>query len=113
MHELSITENILSITLDKARQADAVRVSGVNLVIGELSGIVGECVDFYFKIISKDTIAADAVLYIQQPPTRFRCRDCGAEFTPEGQMWECPDCGRKNYEIVSGRDLYIESIEVE
>lgn len=113
MHELSITKNILSIILKKAEEEKASKVAGINLVIGELSGIAGECVDFYFKIISKDTIAANALLSIQSPPTRFRCRNCGTEFAPKGHNWECPSCGKKDYEIISGRDLYIENIEVE
>ncbi len=113
MHELSITESILSITLEKAEQAKATRVSKINLVIGELSGVVDECVDFYFNFISKDTIAAGAVLSIQHPPTQFRCRNCNTIYSPNGQNWTCPNCQEQNSEIVSGRDLYIESIEVE
>ena len=113
MHELSITENIFSITLEKAEQADAVKVSKVNLVIGELAGVVGECVDFYFKILSKDTIASDAELSIRNIPAGLKCRDCGTEYTPSPEVWKCPKCGGNNNDIVSGRDLYIESIEVE
>lgn len=113
MHELSITENILSITLEKAEEAKASRVSRINLVVGELSGVVDECVDFYFTFISKDTIAAGAVLSIQHPPTQLRCRKCNTVYSPDGQDWTCPDCHEQNSEIVSGRDLYIESIEVE
>jgi hydrogenase nickel incorporation protein HypA/HybF len=113
LHELSITENIFAITLDNARQANAARVSGVNLVIGELSGVVDECVEFYFNIIAKDTIAAGAVLNITRQPTVFRCRNCAAEFTPAGQDFSCPECGKSECDIISGRDLYIESIEVE
>lgn len=113
MHELSITENILSITLDNARQANATRVSSVNLVIGELSGVVDECVDFYFNLIARDTIAAGAVLNIQHQPTMFRCRSCTAEFSPREQDYSCPECHKTECDIISGRDLYIESIEVE
>lgn len=113
MHELSIVENIVSITLEKAEQAKAKRVSRVNLVIGELAGVVDECVEFYFTLISKDSIAAGATLSIQHPPTQFRCRSCSGVFKPEGQNWTCPECGKKDIEIISGRDLYIESLEVE
>jgi hydrogenase nickel incorporation protein HypA/HybF len=113
LHELSITESILSITLEQAKQANAVRVSRVNLIVGELAGVVDECVDFYFQLIAKDTVAEGAELSFEHPPTRFRCRDCGNVFVPEGQNWTCPGCGKKDFEIISGRDLHIDSIEVE
>lgn len=113
MHELSITENILSITLDKAREASASKVMKLNVVIGEMSGIAGDCVDFYFKIISKDTLAADAELAITNVPTLLKCRNCSREFHSEENYWTCPDCGKKDFDIIAGRELFIESIEVE
>jgi hydrogenase nickel incorporation protein HypA/HybF len=113
MHELSITQNILTITLDNARKAEASKVSKVNVVIGEMSGIVGDCVDFYFKIISKDTPAAEAELAITNVPTLLKCRQCGNEYPASENNWTCPDCEKKDFEIIAGRDLYIESIEVE
>ena len=113
MHELSITQSILSITLEKAKEAHASKVSRINLVIGELSGIVDECVQFYFDFLSKDTIAADATLSFRQPPTQLCCRNCGTAFSPHNGIWACPSCHEQKVEIISGRELYIESIEVE
>ncbi|MFN2270088.1 MAG: hydrogenase maturation nickel metallochaperone HypA, partial [Anaerolineae bacterium] len=51
MHELSITESILKIALRHAEQAGAKRITRLNLVIGELSGVVGESVQFYWDMI--------------------------------------------------------------
>ncbi|NLE08795.1 MAG: hydrogenase maturation nickel metallochaperone HypA [Dehalococcoidales bacterium] len=113
MHELSITQNILDITVKQAEQAEATKVSKVHLVIGEMSGIVGECVDFYFHIIGKNTIAAEAELTITNIPTLLKCNSCGREYKAEENSWTCPDCQVKNFEIVAGRELYVESIEVE
>jgi hydrogenase nickel incorporation protein HypA/HybF len=113
MHELSITENILSLALEKANAAQASKISRINLVIGELSGIVDECVEFYFDFLSKDTIAAEATLSFQKSPTQLRCRNCAATFSPGNGNWACPNCNEPKIEIISGRELYIESIEVE
>ncbi len=49
MHELSITQSILSIVLEQTEAARANKITRINLTIGELAGIVGECVEFYFK----------------------------------------------------------------
>ena len=113
MHELSITESILSIVLDKATEAKASQVARINIVIGELSGVVADCVEFYFELLSKDTIAALAKLSFRHPQTQVRCRDCALVFSPENLDWNCPACQGQNIEIVSGRECYIESMEVD
>ena len=112
MHELFITQNILSIVLEQAKVAKANKITKINLTIGELSGVVNECVQFYFDIISKDTIAAEASLSFERPPTKLCCRNCAATFSPDDLDWTCPNCREQKVEIVSGRQCYVESIEV-
>ena len=113
MHELSITQRILTIALEKASQAEASHVSRINLVIGDLTGIVEEFVKFYFDFASKETIAAQASLSFHHPPTQLRCRKCETVFSPEKLDWVCPSCQEQSVEIISGRECYVESIEVE
>jgi hydrogenase nickel incorporation protein HypA/HybF len=113
LHEFSITQNILSIALEKAEESNATRIDKVNIVTGELSGIVDECVETYFNIIRKDTIAARARLSFRHPQTQLSCRKCDRTFSPSDRNWVCPDCSEEAVEIVSGRECYIESIEVE
>ncbi len=113
MHELSITQSILSIALEKAEAAHASRVSKINLVIGESSGVVSECVGLYFGFFSKDTMAADATLSFQVLPTQLRCRNCTTVFSPSNGHWVCPDCQEPKVDIVSGRECYVDSIEAE
>ncbi len=113
MHELSIIQSILSIVLEKAEGAQASKITKINLTIGELSGIVDDCVQFYFDILSKDTIAAEASLSFHRPPTKLHCRNCGTTFSPDDLNWACPNCREQKIEIVSGRECYVESIEVE
>jgi hydrogenase nickel incorporation protein HypA/HybF len=113
MHEYSITESILSLALEKAKEANAVRITQINLVIGELSGVVAECVQFYFDHISKNTTADGASLDFATRPTQVRCQKCDKVFTPENGDWSCPECHETAIDIVSGRECYMESIEVE
>jgi hydrogenase nickel incorporation protein HypA/HybF len=104
---------MLSLAMEKANEAKASRITQINLVIGELSGIVDECVQFYFDFLSKDTIAAGAGLVFERKPTTLRCRQCEKVFTPRNHDWSCPDCHEIGIEIISGRECYMESIEVE
>ncbi len=113
MHEFSITQSILSIAQEQAKSAQANKITKINLIIGELTGIVDDCVQFYFDIISKDTIAAEASLSFHHPQTKLRCRNCATTFPPNNLNWTCPNCQEQKIEIVSGRECYVESIEVE
>ena len=113
MHELGVTENIVNIALAKAGEAQANKVIQINLVIGELSGFVPDCIQFYFDSLSKDTIAEGAVLHFESVPTELRCRDCATIFRPQDTLWSCPECKGQNIEIFKGRELYTESMEVE
>jgi len=113
MHEYSVTESLLALALEKAGEAGAGKITRINLVLGEMSGIVGECVELYFDLLSRDTIASGAELAFEKVPTRLRCHKCDNVYTPQNGSWACPACREIGLEIISGRECYMESIEVE
>jgi len=71
MHKLGITQSILSIAPQKAKGVQASKVTKIILIIGELFCVVNKCVEFYFDLLSKDTIAAQDSL-IRQTISRWR-----------------------------------------
>ncbi len=113
MHELAITQSMFNLVLDEANKAKAKKVKKVNLVIGEMSGVVDDCVQFYFELFSKDTIAEKAELSFKKVPIQAQCKDCGEVFVLKEFDWACPRCHNSNIEIKTGNELYIDSIEVE
>jgi hydrogenase nickel incorporation protein HypA/HybF len=113
MHEMSIVESIVATVLEKAEEAKATKVLRVYLVIGELSGVINDSVEFYFGFLAKDTIAKDAKLFFMRPPTQVRCRNCSTVYSPENLNLTCPSCKERKVEIISGRELFIDNIEVE
>ena len=113
MHELTVTQSILDIALEHAAKANASRIGRINLVIGDSAGIVEECVSFYFEMLSAETIASGALLSFDRVPLRARCSECGATFPLDELEWSCPRCRGGALEIVAGRELYVDSIEVE
>jgi len=113
MHEFPITMSIVSIVLEKANAAQASKITNINLTIGNLSGIVPECVEIQFKIISRGTIAEGASLIFYQPPSMVRCRNCDNTFSGDNFEFTCPNCQEQKVEILSGRECSVETIEVE
>jgi hydrogenase nickel incorporation protein HypA/HybF len=113
MHELGVTQNILQIALEHAQKAGAKKIHRIHLVIGGLSGVIDESVQFYFDFVTKETMAEGAQLVFKKVPARFRCKGCGKEFAFDGEKWNCPACAAAGPEIVTGREFYLDSIEVE
>ena len=113
VHELAITQNILDIVLNEAKSAQANKVTKINLVIGELSGTVSDCVLFYFDFLKKGNAAEEATLDFKLVPIELRCRGCQTVFHPKDSAWICPNCQGTGLDVIGGQESYIESIEVE
>ncbi len=113
MHELAVTESILAITLKHAELAAAQRVTDIHLVIGQLSSIVDDSVQFYWDLISENTIAQGARLHFNRIPARMKCQNCGGEFQIDRRLDPCPNCQSYSLQVVAGEEFYLESIEVE
>jgi hydrogenase nickel incorporation protein HypA/HybF len=113
MHELSVTESILEIALRHAATARATRITDLYLVIGQLSSIVDDSVQFYWEIISKGTLAEGSHLHFERVPTRLNCLDCDYPYYPEGEDLACPKCRGIRIKIIAGEEFQLEAIEVE
>ncbi len=113
MHELAITQSMVDIVLEQAEKAGADRIERINLNIGELSGFVEESVQFYFDFLAKNTAAEGAYLYFNKVPAQVRCRNCNLIFQPSELNWSCPNCTQTSVEIIAGKELLVESIEVD
>lgn len=113
MHELAITKSMLDIALKEAEKAGAREIRIINLVIGEVTGFVEDSVQFYFDFLSKGTPAEGAALSFTIVPIKAQCRSCARPFGLKESGWTCPYCGNSGLDIISGKELFIESIEVD
>lgn len=113
MHELSVTESVLEITCRHAGKAQAKRVTDIYLVIGRLSSIVDDSVQFYWNLISKDTLCENAQLHFRRVPAELLCLNCRYQYQLAEELTPCPKCNSTRIRVLSGDEFHLESIEIE
>lgn len=113
MHEYSVTTNILDIAITEAKKANAHKITAIKLVIGDLSSIIDNSVQFYFGIASKDTIAEGAELIFRRIKAKIGCSQCGLVSERPEYGFQCPHCGGDGVLTEEGSEFYIEGILVQ
>jgi hydrogenase nickel incorporation protein HypA/HybF len=113
VHELSLVASVFEVLEDKAREHGAARVTRVVLKIGRMSGVVPDLIESAFEVYKKGSLADGASLEIVEVPVKVRCPDCGGEAVREEADFSCAGCGSRRIEIVEGRELVVERIELE
>jgi hydrogenase nickel incorporation protein HypA/HybF len=113
MHELAVTENILDIAVRNAEKAQATRVTDIHLVIGALSSIVDDSVQFYWDMLSENTICAGSELHFHRQPARIECQDCHTKYELKEELSTCPSCGSLRIRFIQGEEFFLDSIEIE
>ena len=108
MHELSIVQSLIDAVLDTTGNRV---VTGVNLRIGPLSGVLPDALRFCFDVAAAGTSLAGAQLRIDEPQGRGLCRTCGNSFVLTDMFLLCP-CGSADVRVVTGRELQLISVEV-
>ncbi|HEY9087064.1 MAG TPA: hydrogenase maturation nickel metallochaperone HypA [Anaerolineaceae bacterium] len=114
MHELAVTESILSIAEKHALQAGASKVTDIYITLGQLSSIVDDSVHFYWDIISQEAaLSRGAVLHFQRIPARLLCLECANEYGIQTALEPCPRCGSFQIKVTAGEEFWVDSIEIE
>lgn len=114
MHELQVTESILSAVLQSARDHDVTKILRIHLEIGELNGMKDQWIQHYFDYLAKDTVAEGAEIKIKRTPVEFQCHDCNSSFSIDlarADSVTCPQCEGKNCSLSGGSDFSIIDME--
>lgn len=113
MHEMTIAMNIVDIICQKANEEKAVKVISVELVIGDLSGIMIDSLEFCFEAACKNTIADGAELNIRNIKAEAFCKSCKKDFRIESDFTPCPTCNDFNFELKTGKEFSIKSFNID
>ena len=113
MHELGIMTGVMDAVEQTAAQAGATKVLKVVLSIGEMTEAIEDSLRFAFEVLTEGTISEGAELDINIVKPKSRCLDCGAEYEHDRFHMLCPECNSFATELIAGRELQIDSIEVD
>lgn len=116
MHELGIMTGVMDAVEKSAVQAGATSVLKVNLSVGEMTEAIEDALVFAFEALSEQqeyALFKDAQLEITMIKPKSRCLDCGAEYEHDRFHMLCPECESFATKLIAGRELQIDSIEVD
>ena len=112
MHEMSIALNIVKTVEEELQKAKGSKVEKLELVVGKLSGVVVESLDFAMQAAKKEGPLAEATIQIDEAPGKMRCLKCSNEFDTDDFYAICPKCNQYQHEVISGKELLIRSMTI-
>lgn len=114
MHELPVTQSILEIALRHAEEAHAEKITDLYLVIGQLSTVIDDSIQFHWEILSQGTLAEGSRLHFERIPAKLACLECGNTYTlPDGTLTNCPACSSFQVKVIEGEEFRLDSIQIE
>ena len=114
MHELSIVSSVVEAVTESLEKYPGARVTEVRLRVGALAAVVEDSLQFCYGIATEGTPLEGSRLVVNLVPVTVHCAACGADGALESlQSFRCPHCGEPAGDVRGGRELEIESIEIE
>jgi hydrogenase nickel incorporation protein HypA/HybF len=114
MHELSVVSSIVDVVTESLAAYPGARVVEVRLKVGALASVVRESLEFCYEIATKETRLEGSRLEVKVLPVVIHCAVCNQDAELEGvQSFRCPKCDEPSYDLRQGRELEIDSIEID
>jgi len=129
MHEWALAEAIITSAKEIAKKEKLKEVTEVTIKVGELQQVEAGILRFAISQM-KPPIFKNSKFRILKAKTTLKCRVCGTtwqfnskkvdketseaiHFVPEvaHSYIKCPKCGSPDFEIVSGRGVWLENIK--
>jgi hydrogenase nickel incorporation protein HypA/HybF len=130
MHEWALAEGILASARQIAEQEHLQSVSEVTIRVGALQQVEPPILRFALKQLSQGGLFGGTKFRILKAKSTLKCRVCGTtweynpkkidkataeaiHFVPEvaHSYIKCPKCGSPDFEIASGRGVWLEDIK--
>ena len=131
MHEWALAEGVISTARKFTEENGLTKVTEVVVVIGELQQVEHDVLEFAFEQL-KTKLFEDAKFILKAEPAKFKCRNCGNEWTFKAQgltedvseaihfvpemahvYIKCTECGSPDFEVSEGRGVWLATIKGE
>ena len=114
MHELSIVSSIVESVTETLAAYPGAQVKEVRLRVGALASVIEDSLQFCYGIATEDTPLKGSKLVVKILPVSGHCDRCAQDVEIASlQSFRCPHCGEPVFDLRQGRELEIESIEIE
>lgn len=110
MHETSLMYDVLRTVETSARENNIEEVTYLKLVIGNITTILPDALEFAFDSFrGNPPLAEDAELELDIRKPRASCKECGNQFELQSMDdFACPCCGGYDILLSGGEELYVE-----
>jgi hydrogenase nickel incorporation protein HypA/HybF len=131
MHEWALAEAVIRSVTKFAKNEGFMTVDEVTIRVGELQNVDIEIFEFALSQL-RLSMLDHTVFRVEIQPTKLRCRVCNRQWTPHSSTLEeeiaesvhfvpevahsylkCPQCGSPDFEVLTGRGVWLQSIRGE
>lgn len=114
MHEASLVLGMIPVIEKHLKENQGEYVSKVVTKIGRLSGVELNSFEFAFNAVKLDyPWLKDSILVVNDVPVIYKCSICSAEFESENFNFPTCSCGSTDIELISGEELFLETLEID
>ena len=113
MHEMTIARQIVGIVEETLSTHPNTICTTVHIKIGEMRAIIPESLNFAYQAIIQGTRLSQSKLVITSVPVMARCHSCQKQMHIRDFEFLCSACHSQDLEIMEGRELHVEKLEVE
>lgn len=124
MHEASVVANIVDAVLEELKKYDVTKVNAVTIVVGDLTQLGIEQMEFAYEVLSQGTVLEGSKLLVEPEHIVLGCDKCGYEgpakmidFGEDGYghdipVLSCPKCGGP-VKVLEGEACRMKNMDIE
>ncbi len=113
MHERSIVKCLIDLVREEADTRHLGEIRGIQLEIGEFSGVEPRLVETAFYEMVPDYWSDDVTLQVKVVHLSALCRRCNQEFRVEHFHFICPHCASYDVRVTAGEEIRLLNIVAE
>lgn len=124
MHEVAVVSDFVKAILVELGNYKVESVASVTLVIGKLTNLGAEQMEFAYEVVTRETLLEGSELVIEEEDIVIGCRQC--EYEGPAQMLDlgrsygdhavpvlsCPECGGP-VTVLAGQSCSVKGIDIE